>query len=359
MSQKRKREKVSRMFLEYITSVMTGSRHGFMAVLTGFVLKMLSYVYSFGIRVIELAYICGIRKVYAAPLLVVSVGNLTLGGTGKTPVVVLISDHYKERGKKPAVLTRGYGNDESRMLAGELNGVPVYTGQDRLKSALLAAKDKRDIAILDDGFQHRRLRRDLNILLIDGRNLFGNGFIFPRGVLREPIGSAERADLIIVTKTNNLSEDRIREIKEYAVMVSGNKPVVIAKHSPVSFTDNGGSILGLDEIRGREIFAVSGIADPVYFDDILTGLGAKIKKRFFYQDHHKYTQSDIDRISAEGKSLGIDLIVTTAKDLVKIKDLDISGISNKLLVLNIRIEITEGKENLIAGLDSVFGRNGR
>ncbi|MFA6635947.1 MAG: tetraacyldisaccharide 4'-kinase [Candidatus Omnitrophota bacterium] len=322
------------------------------------ILVLLSFVYAAGVKLVWLGYDSGIRKVHAAPIPVISVGNITLGGTGKTPMVMLIAGLLTSFGKKPAVLTRGYGRDECRMLKDELAEVPVYTGQDRLKSAFMAFSDGRDVAVLDDGFQHRRIRRDLNILLVDARNIFGSGRMVPAGNLREPVSAASRADLAVLTKTDGLSSERIEEVRRYVSRICSGKPVAVSRHEPVSFKDAEGAFYDIDAVKGREIAVVCGIADPYYFEHILISLKADIKKSFFYRDHHKYRQTDIDRISEECAAMGICTIVTTAKDLVKMKDLDMSSIDDKILVLNVKIRITEGKETLIAGLNSVFERTG-
>jgi tetraacyldisaccharide 4'-kinase len=337
---------------------MPGGRSGKIAVFLEWILVPLSYVYAAGVKLVWFGYSSGIRRVHASPIPIISVGNITLGGTGKTPTVMLIAEILTSFGKKPAVLTRGYGRDECRMLKDELVRVPVYTGQDRLKSAFTAFSDGRDVAVLDDGFQHRRIKRDMNILLVDARNIFGSGRMVPAGNLREPVSAALRADLALLTKTDGLSSERIDEIRRYIDKICPGKPVAMSRHDPVSFKDVAGALFDLDAVKGREVAIVCGIADPHYFEHVLISLKADIKKNFFYRDHHKYRQTDIDKISKECADAGISTIVTTAKDLVKMKDLDMSAIDDKILVLNVRIRITEGKESLIAGLNSVFERTG-
>ena len=346
------------MFVPYITAVMSGRKRGATAAFLGGVLRLLSLVYAAGVRLVWFGYSSGLRRVYAAPIAVVSVGNLTLGGTGKTPMVVYLANYFVSRGSKPAVLTRGYGNDECRMLAAELPEVPVYNGQDRLKNARFAARDGRDVVILDDAFQHRRIGRDFNILLVDGRNLFGNGIIFPGGILREPVEAARRADLIIITKIDGLSDKELQEIKEYIGRIAPGKAVAASRHDPVSFGGVKGASYELETIRGKDICVVSGIADPSYLEALLKSLGSGIKKTYFYPDHYAYKQKDLDGIVRECVSLGIRTIVTTGKDFVKMQDLDMSAMGDNIRILNVETKITEGRERLIAGLDSVFSHIG-
>jgi tetraacyldisaccharide 4'-kinase len=343
----------------YIKSVMSGSGRGAAARILRGILKLISFGYALGIKLVGVAYSSGIRRVYAVPVAVVSVGNLTLGGTGKTPVTVLIASHFLSSGRKPAIITRGYGNDECRMLSEELPEVPVYTGQDRLKSALRAVAEGRDVVVLDDGFQHRRLKRDLDILLVDGKNSPVKDRIFPSGMLREPPEAGMRADLVIITKTDNLSPEKVKEAKRYADIFVPGKPVVVAKHSPVSFKGVDGRLYSLEHVKGRAIVLVSGIADPYHFETMVKSLGGEIRKKYFYPDHYRYRQEDINEIASWDLGAERPVIVTTSKDIVKMTDLDMSTLSDRVVALRIEIDVTEGKEKLIAGLDSVLGRSGR
>jgi tetraacyldisaccharide 4'-kinase len=346
------------VFFEYISSVMSGSARGVAASFTAAVLRVFSVVYAAGVKLVWFGYSSGLRKVYSAPIPVVSVGNLTLGGTGKTPMVIFTANYFLSLGKKTAVITRGYGNDECRMLEEELPQALVYRGQDRVKSAFSASEDGCDAAILDDGFQHRRIKRDLNILLVDGRNLFGNGRIFPAGMLREPVKAAGRADVMVITKADGIGQRTLNEIKEYLACVAPGVPLAVSRHEPISFTDVDGRVYGIDSVKNLEIFAVSGIADPEYFESMLKHFGGKITEKRFYQDHHKYSQRDLDDIAAICERRKIEALVTTGKDLVKMKDLDMSRIRDRVRILNVRMNIVEGKDLLIAGLNSVVSCSG-
>ncbi|HPN72516.1 MAG TPA: tetraacyldisaccharide 4'-kinase [Candidatus Omnitrophota bacterium] len=347
------------MFLTYLTDIMRGKRRGPADSLVSAVLRAASIPYAAGVGMVDLAYRLGIRKIDRPPMPVVSVGNLTLGGTGKTPMVVLVAEHFRMSGRKPAILTRGYGNDECRMFADEAPFVPVYRGQNRLKSAEKAFADGRDVAVLDDGFQHRKIARDLDLLLLDGIQLLGRGLMFPAGVMREPSSAAMRSDMVVLTKTDSLGKERIAEALAFAGRIAPGKPIVLARHVPVSFTDSSGRSLELGTLRQKDVCVVSGIVDPDYFERTIRDIGATVRKRFFYPDHHQYTKKDMDSIERECSGDGITTIVTTAKDFVKMRDLDVPGTLAKVLVLKVKMEITEGKESFFAGLDSVFGHTGR
>jgi tetraacyldisaccharide 4'-kinase len=284
---------------------------------------------------------------------VVSVGNLTLGGTGKTPFSVYLADHFLAGGRKPAILIRGYGDDEHRMLRDELPDVPVYTGRDRVKSAETAIKRNADVLILDDGFQHRRIKRDLDILLVDSLRPFGNGFLFPRGVLREPASSVARADIIVVTKADKIGPKEKKDLFDGLSIAAPGKPVAFARHKVTFLSDVTGSSYSRDYLKGKRVCVVSGIADPDYFSETVSGLGGIVDESFDFGDHHSYTQKDIDLVARVAKDEKFDIIVITTKDHVKIKDLDISEIENKLIIIHVAVEFAEGEEKIIAGLNRV------
>ncbi|MFH1305069.1 MAG: tetraacyldisaccharide 4'-kinase [Candidatus Omnitrophota bacterium] len=341
-------------FKSYMFSLMRDKRVGFPHVMVKAVLRFLSWIYAQAVRVVALGYKTGLRRRYRVGAPVVSVGNITLGGTGKTPFVMFIADYFLARERKPAVLIRGYGGDENRMLASELPEVPVFVGQDRVKEARGAVRAARDVLVLDDGFQHRRIERDLDILLLDAFSPFGNGCLFPRGVLREPISSVRRANIFVLTKTDRINTaDRENIIRRLAVLAPG-KPVVLSRHKPSFLSDITGAVYAIDTLRHKRVLLFSGIADPDYFAFLIEKQGAVIVSRHDHDDHHRYSDHDIGVIRARCAREKAEIIITTAKDYVKVRDLDLSGIEEKIFVMNIVIDIVEGKENLVAGLNSVI-----
>ncbi|MBU1083798.1 MAG: tetraacyldisaccharide 4'-kinase [Candidatus Omnitrophota bacterium] len=337
----------------YLLSVMKDKRQGVIPFILKGALRVISWVYAICVALVDQAYRRGLREEYSAGVPVISVGNITLGGTGKTPFVILLADHFISRGAKPAILARGYGRDEDRMLRDELEGVPVFSGQDRVRAAQSAVRNGNDIIILDDGFQHRRIKRDMNILLLDAASPFGNFALFPRGVLREPRSALKRADMIVLTKTDKTDEYAkeilIKKIKALAPGV----PVIITRHNIIHVKDVTGAIYSPKSLSLSKICAVSGLADPDYFNLMISRKGAKIALRFDFSDHYAYRQKDIDRILRRCREAGVEKIITTAKDYVKIKGLDISGIEDKLFIVDINIDVTEGREKLNAGLNSI------
>ena len=344
-------------FRNYILSLMKDERKGPVAAAVKAALAVLSVFYSAGLRIVDLGYSSGVRKVHKAPVPVVSVGNLTLGGTGKTPFTVFLADLLLSMGRKPAVLTRGYGKDEDRLLREELPDVPIFVGQDRVRGASAAAAAGCDVIVLDDGFQHRRLHRDLDIVLVDARSFFGNAKLFPRGLLREPLSSLERADMFAVTKTDRSDNEGRSRVKTYLGYVARERPVIFASHDVSFLSDITGAAYPAETLAGKKVFLVSGIADPEYFRSMVKALGGVITGRRDLGDHYRYEQKDIGELDAACREKSPDMVLTTKKDHVKLKRLELSAIEEKLFVLNIKMEIIEGKELLVAGLNSVLSGN--
>jgi tetraacyldisaccharide 4'-kinase len=284
------------------------------------------------------------------PAKVICVGNLTLGGTGKTPAVIAIAREAKKMDLNPCILTRGYkgkapdisfvsrgegplmgpieAGDEAYLMAETLKSVTVIKGKDRFRAGI-AAFDNAQLAIvnlqaptlfiLDDGFQHWKLHRDVDVVLIDATNPFGNERLFPEGIMREPFDALKRAHIIVITKSDMAVPGAVtavtRKIKQY----NPDIPIYTASHSPAGLRNASGDVTGLELLQGKRFYAFSGIANPVYFQSILVKCGAHIVESKNFRDHHDYKQSDIDKIKSD--AMGLD-IITTEKDLVKLRGLD-------------------------------------
>lgn len=296
-----------------------------------FFLWMLSCLYGAGVRMIVFLYARGILRRRRLDRPVISVGNITVGGTGKTPCVIRLTQWLRQKDLRPVVLTRGYmdqggaascpaGSDEALMLRNALPGVPVLVGHNRFQNARDFLKDQAaDIFILDDGFQHWRLARDVDIVVLDAVHPWGNGHLMPRGILREPLSALQRADIIVVTKTNLSTPDTLEEIRERLAILCPDKMIVRARHQPVALVDmRSDKVEGLAFLKGKEICSVCGIGDPASFEKILTDLGAHIKEPIAFMDHYSYNIQDIRRIGGRCQSKSIDTIVTTEKDAVKL-----------------------------------------
>ena len=320
--------------------------------------KLLLYIISlFYIAIIKIWNFCyekGIFKIYKVDTKIISVGNITLGGTGKTPFAIFLAALLKKEGKSLGILLRGYGDDEWLMLEKNISSVPVIKGRDRVKSAKEAKRIyNSEILILDDGFQHRRLKRDLDIVLIDARQSFGNERIFPRGILREPLSAIKRADIIVLTKAD-FGRDNIQNLR---ITLSGDfkkHKALEAVYKPMWFLGlRDGSRLGLEIVRNKKICVLSAIADSAYFKYMLKNLGADLAQVIDYPDHHNYAEKDLDYVQNKAENKGCEFIVTTEKDMVKLSAIRYPLNAIPILALHIELKITKGMEELISRLNSL------
>jgi tetraacyldisaccharide 4'-kinase len=308
-------------------------------------------LYGTGVRIRSRLYDRGMIQADVLPRPVISIGNITVGGTGKTPLTIHIARHLLEKGCSPVILSRGYGGsasaeggvacdgrtvlmdaaragDEPVMMAQALGRVPVMVGRNRFRSGQDALnRFSPDLFILDDGFQHRKLSRNLNILLMDSTNPFGNGFLLPRGALREPPESVLRADAVVLTR----SDDRDGAIRRFRAAATGvgigtevmNLPVFTCSRIPEirGVVEAGGHILrqfSPPEIGGDGLFAFSGIARN---DDFRKGLGESgftVAGWADFPDHHPFGPDDMAKIVAEARSAGAAMLATTEKDWVRL-----------------------------------------
>ncbi len=300
-------------------------------------LAPLSWGYRLGVAGRRGAYRVGVFRSQAAGVPVVSVGNLTVGGTGKTPATLWLASRLFEDGLNPAIVTRGYGGrlagrtvvvgrggrpllgvdeigDEACLLAARFSG-SVVCGADRAAAVALAVEEEgAEMVVLDDGFQHWRLERDVDIVLVDGRSGFGNGSLLPAGPVREPIGALSRADAIVVTKTAPVGP-----LAETLRRRAGDVPLFAAELLPTSLShweDGELKTRSLGDLVGRRVVTVSAIAEPRSFYELLGQLEAQAVEVLEYPDHHRFSQSDWQRINKAAH--GADLVVCTEKDLVKL-----------------------------------------
>ncbi len=344
--------------IDFVYSLMTDKRKSAVFFPLKFILYLASLIYGMAILLRGALYKLHIFNTRKAPLKVISVGNITLGGTGKTPFTMALANILEKDLKKNAcVLMRGYGWDEQEMLKRNLADVPVLVGQDRFRSSNRAVKlYGSDTAILDDGFQHWELARDLNIVLIDSRNPFGNGHLFPRGVLREPKRSIERADVIVFTK-NNGSSAGTESIRKEVIAISKNAIILEAAHAPKHlYEGRARSVHDLSAVRAKRVILLSSIGDPLYFEETVIGLGADVIEHIKFPDHHDYRKKDIERVTARCDERHFDFIITTEKDIVKLNRLGLFIGSYKVLTLAVEMRILSGKENLIDRLHSLYTR---
>ncbi len=314
-------------------------------------------------------YRSGVFKTRRLPARVISVGNLTLGGTGKTPTVMLIAETLKANGFKPAILSRGYGGesanevtvvcdgrevllgpetagDEPVMMAHRLKNVPILTGRNRFKTGRYALEHfGADTLILDDGFQHLALHRDLNILLCDHKNPFGNGVIFPAGHLREPLKEVRRADFICVTRYG--PEGGLELVQR---VNSKKVPLVKMTFEPETLVQvSTGEASGLETLQDRPVAALCGIAQPGVFLKSLEQAQARVVSQHIFPDHFQYLPEHLQAVGEKARAAGAEWIVTTEKDAVKFSKFDFSLPIYRVCMA---VNIVEGRASWDAMLDS-------
>ena len=312
--------------------VVTDEVRGPIAGILKFFLWVFSLIYLTLVTIVVRLYQSGLLKQHRLSRPVVSVGNITVGGTGKTPLAIKIAQIYKQNKLKPVILTRGYmgrgmGNantqsDEAVMMRELLGDVPIVTGADRIKSAEeFLQNGQADVFILDDGFQQWRLARDLDIVTIDATNPFGNGCLLPRGILREPLSALRRADFFVLTKAD-LGQAQLGKVRERLAQTGCGQPVIEAVHEPVRLVDLGTKeIFDPKTLSGKTICVLCSLGAPATFAATLTQLGAKIQKAFNFADHYVYNTTDIRTVLEHCRRNQIKTLVTTQKDAVKLADL--------------------------------------
>lgn len=301
------------------------------------ILRAAARLYEKGLRIDQLR---ARRKRGRLPAFTISIGNIVCGGTGKTPMTLWLSRFLLERGAHPAILSRGYGRkghapamvppegelsrlcelfgDEPVLLAAALETVPVWVGRKRLQAGMKALEGGAvDTLVLDDGFQHLALERDLDIVLVDCRNPFGNGFPLPAGPLREPAAHLGRADALVLTHA-----DDPRKSAEMKARLNGlfpNLPVFACRHKTVGFRPGfRGPVREPAMLRGQRAVAFAGIAAPRDFFQSLVEAGIGVRSAFSFPDHYRYRPSDLRRIIRCASRSGAEIILTTAKDAVRL-----------------------------------------
>jgi len=297
------------------------------------------------------------REVPAVP--VVSVGNLTAGGTGKTPCVEYVARFLTDWKRRVVILSRGYGgfrgrNDEAKVLEANLPGVPHLQGPDRAKLARVAVSElAAEALVLDDGFQHRRLQRDLDIVLIDATDPWGSGFLLPRGLLREPLTSLERADIIVITRCDQVDEAALEQVQRTLSRLARNKLVVRASHAPMHLVNAKGQHAALSELNGKPVAAFCGIGNPESFRRTLVALGADLREFRVFSDHHAYSSKDRKGLHCWAqKQVGDCILCTTQKDLVKLRVTELDG--RPLWAVRIALQVLAGKEAFDSRLRAVL-----
>ena len=275
-------------------------------------------------------------------------------------MVIYVARLLKAKGFKPAVLTRGYMpggekdslSDEVEILRQVLDGIPVVVDPDRYRGGLRAIEDHSpDVIILDDGFQHWRLFRNLDIVLVDAVNPFGNKHSLPAGILREPLASLKRADLVVLTKTDQAQSEHL---KEYVRALHPTVPIIATTHRPTALVNIlTGNLLQLVKLE-QPLVAFCGVGNPDSFKATLGSLNAKCREWIVFADHHPYRVEDMERLKAVCVKHRLHTLVTTQKDAVKLKAFKDFWQGYEIYSLNIEINITQGQHEFVDRIEHLL-----
>ena len=369
----------------YLYKLVHGEEPGILAVFLLGLLRIFSVIYALGVSIKLYLYKYGVLKQHKLDCQVISLGNITVGGTGKTPTAQRLATIIQEMGYRVVILNRGYragwdgqvglvsdgqkiymtvteAGDEAYLLAKSLPGVPVVIGRNRILTGQYAVKElKAEVVILDDGYQHWQLARDLDIVLIDALNMFGNNFLLPRGTLREPLSNLSRAQAFLLTKVDQSSDDA-RDIIHGTLARYNDKALVVESiHQPKCFVEIEEWYKGLrttdvalETIRNKKVVALSAIGNPSSFEQTILDIGVAEVCGVRYADHHDYTMAEMQDIMQRGVDEKAYALITTEKDAVKIPAEFIH--SNRplpLYVLSIAVHFTEGYEDLMELIKNV------
>jgi tetraacyldisaccharide 4'-kinase len=349
--------------------LISGTRKGWRAVLGRFGLSCLSIGYAAGAGLRSFGFQNGWLKATRVAVPVVSVGNITAGGTGKTPFAAYVARWFRQHETRVAFLSRGYGadpgavNDEALVLNLLCPDVPHLQNPDRIAGAKIAIQElESQLLILDDGFQHRRLARDLDLVLIDATNPWGFNALLPRGLLREPLSGLRRADLIVITRVDQVGPAEVLAIRQRLKRIRGTDECVEVSFPSGQLTNSRGEncnwqSIGQPQSDGTpgksRIAAFCGIGNPAAFRRLLEQQGISLSAEAFrvFPDHHRYTREDVGDLQTWAADLKATVLVTTQKDLVK---LDVTELGRTpLWAAEISAEIQAGKELLETRLRSL------
>ena len=359
---------------QYYRKLISGQSNSLSASLLRSFLGAAAGGYSTVIRLRNFLYSKGWLKIHRANAIVFSVGNITAGGTGKTPLVIWLCNKITKN-YGCAILTRGYKTrrascvmrrakkirdtryairntiDEPAILAESCPDAKVIVNPDRVAAAAEAvSKFGAKVLVMDDGFQHRRLGRDLDIVTIDSTSPFGYGKMLPAGLLREPIDALKRADVVVITRCDQTGEAELSQIEKKLQSINPDMIIARAIHAPVCAKSLDNRQIGLEELQDKKVLAFCGIGNPEAFLNTIKGLGAEIVGSKIYNDHYNYTANDIAQISQQAERLKTDLILTTEKDRTKIiLDSQFSTLNSQqmpLAYLAVELKFTDGEDKI-------------
>jgi tetraacyldisaccharide 4'-kinase len=312
--------------------------------------------YTWAVLARNRRYDSGAKSIHRVNVPVISVGNLTLGGTGKTPMVEWIIRQLLERQKKVGIVSRGYGahggmNDEAMELAWKLPGVPHVQNPDRVAAARRAIDEFGcDALVLDDAFQHRRIARDLDIVLLDALEPLGYERVFPRGTLREPIEGLARANAIVLSRADLMPPDERAALRERVANFAPAAAWAEVVHAPLELVSPEDHC-PLESLRGRRVMAFCGLGNPAGFRHTLAVCGYDVAELREFPDHHRYNETDLIAVRSAAERLNAEAVVCTQKDLVKINLAQLGTLP--LWAVRVGIDFLLGQDEFLHQLDRI------
>jgi tetraacyldisaccharide 4'-kinase len=332
-------------------NLVSGRSRGLTATLLRSALRFAEVPYALAMRLRNWQYDTGRRQVHRVEVPVISVGNLSLGGTGKTPLVAYLARWLRERGVRVAIVSRGYGagdgacNDEALELEQQLPDVPHVQNRDRVAAARLAIEElESQCILLDDAFQHRRLARDLDIVLLDALEPFGFGHVFPRGTLREPLSGIARAQCVVLSRADLVDAQRRQQIRQEVLQYAPHAAWVECAHAPAALVSASGRRVEFERLRGQPVAAFCGIGNPAAFRCTLQQCEIQVIRFREFPDHHAYQRDDVEQLASWVAQDAAMAAVCTQKDLVKL-GIDRLG-RTPLWALAIQLQIQQGGAGL-------------
>lgn len=354
-------------FEDYVKPLMSGDATGAAPALLRAALAMAEPFYASGTALRNRLYDAGVLPARRLPRPVISIGNITTGGTGKTPMVRWLAERLRADGRRLAVLSRGYRSsaatppDELTMLDRALNSedrprIWVRANPDRQAAglSLLREHPQIDLFVLDDAFQHRRLARDLDVVLVSALEPFGFGRVLPRGLLREPLSGLGRAHAIVIMHADEVALDRLTAIEARVRRHSPNAPVYRARHVQTGLRPSADSASGapeypMDQLLRQKFLAFAGIGNPQAFARSLGRFSDRYLGHRWFRDHHTYTREDLEDLQSAARTAGADVLVTTEKDWVKVSGLTHPEDGVPIWRIDLQIEfMQEDEERLLA-----------
>ena len=339
--------------------ILSGRSRGPLSSGARFFLWLASFAYRTAVHIRNRQFDRGKRDVLRCAVPVISVGNITTGGTGKTPVVCLLARYLRGKAVRVALVSRGYGrgdadqNDEAEELYQRLPDVPHIQDPDRVAAARIAVEElESECVLMDDGFQHRRLGRDLDLVVVDATCPFGFGHVLPRGLLREPRSGLRRASVVLISRSDQIDAKSLGVIESEIAKHNPHVPILRSIHAPTALLDDHGATTSIESLRGARVLAFCGIGNPEAFQKTMEQAGATVVDLKVFADHAEYSRERIEELAEWARNAeGIEHVLCTHKDLVKVRRDRIGGLPLRAVLVELKIE---GFEILAQRMDALL-----